>query len=258
MAKTSIGLGQFSGRVGGVVYAVRSGQQVVRSYQPVVANPKSYAQNLQRAKGNLIGRISQIVPWQILEGLGSSRINRRARLLRLLFQKVTSGSAAGDTETINAKLLDEDFVFSEGALVPFYYLTAITATASGVSVTVNRDNAISAETAASQGVLVVVVLKQASGAWEQVLYRYVTPSEIASGSFTFTLNHRYEGAYNAAVYYAPFSTADGSRLNTVSGELTSTATSLDALLSVGTSATALVWGKNLYQTTANFSPSTSA
>lgn len=254
MAKTPIGLGQFSGRVGGVVYAVQAGRQVVRAYQPVVSNPKSNAQSIQRAKGNLVGRISKITPWQILEGLGDNKFNRRSRLLRLLLRKVTAGQAAGDPSTFNAKLNDVDFVFSEGALIPLHTVLAPTVSENEVSLTVSRVSGVSADMAASQGLLVVAVIKQLSGLWEEVLYRFVAPSEIASGTFTFTLQHRAEGAYNVSVYSAPFGTVDGSRLPTVSGDMTSTATSLDALLEVGTAASSVVWGSSVLNRSASFTP----
>lgn len=255
MAKTPIGLGQFSGRVGGVVYAVQAGRQVVRAYQPVVSNPKSTAQSIQRAKGNLVGRISKITPWQILEGLGDNKFNRRSRFLRLLLRKVTAGQAAGDPSQFNAKLEDADFVFSEGALIPLHSVLAPTVAANEVSITVATVGGVTAAQAASQGLLVVAVIKQSTGLWEEVLYRFVTPDEIVSGTFTFTLRHRSEGAYNVTVYSAPFGTADGSKLPTVTGDLTSTATSLDALLSVGTAVSSVVWGNSSFERRVSFTPS---
>lgn len=255
MAKTPIGLGQFSGRVGGVVYAVQAGRQVVRAYQPVVSNPKSTAQSLQRAKGNLVGRISKITPWQILEGLGDNKFNRRARFLRLLLNKATAGQAAGDPSTFNAKLENADFVFSEGALIPLYVVRNVTAMPTEVSLSAGLVSGVTTDAAASQGLLIVCVIKQTNGFWEEVQYRFVTPAELATGSFTMMFQHRGEGAYTASVYSAPFGTVDGSKLPTVTGDLTSTATSLDALLAVGTSTSSVVWGASLLVTTATFTPS---
>lgn len=255
MAKTPIGLGQYSGRVGGVVYAVQAGRQVVRAYQPVVTNPKSTAQSIQRAKGNLVGRISKITPWQILEGLGDNKFNRRSRFLRLLLRKVTAGQAAGDPSTFNAKLNDSDFVFSEGTLIPVYRVNNASAALRAVTVTIAREGGLSAETYASQGLLVVLVLKQTSGVWEEVQYRFVSASEIGDTSLALQFSHRTQGAYTASVYIAPFGTSDGSKLPTISGDLTSTVNSLDALLSVGSAASSVVWGASSYETSATFTPS---
>lgn len=244
MAKTPIGLGQFSGRVGGVVYAVQAGRQVVRAYQPIVSNPKSTAQSIQRAKGNLVGRISKITPWQILEGLGDNKFNRRSRFLKLLMQKVTAGQAAGDPSKFNAKLSDADFVFSEGVVVPLYGVSDVTATDRAVSFVIKRAAGVSVDDAASQGLLVVVVIKQSTGVWEEVLYRFFGPDVLGSEPLQVSISHRTEGDYTAVVYGAAFASADGSKLPTRSGDLTSTVTSLDALLEVGTAASSVVWGSS--------------
>lgn len=50
--------GKNSGRVGGIVYSNYRGEQVVRSYQPKVANPNSAAQVAQRAKFKLVSQVS--------------------------------------------------------------------------------------------------------------------------------------------------------------------------------------------------------
>lgn len=257
MAKTPIGLGQFSGRVGGVVYAVQAGRQVVRAYQPVVSNPKSTAQSIQRAKGNLVGRISKITPWQILEGLGDNKFNRRSRFLKLLLQKVTAGQAAGDPSKFNAKLAKQDFVFSEGTLVPLFRVSEVVASLYQISVKL-ENVVVSAQTVFNQGALVVAVIKQSNGEYESVVYSFIAPDKLPTGSAIINLYHPAEGAYTADVYLAPFAAADGSVLPTVSGDLTSTADSLDALLSVGTAASAVVWGASLYAKSASFTPTNAA
>lgn len=50
MAKGNMFIGNGSGKVGNLVVSTRAGEQVIRVYQPRVANPKSYSQMLQRAK----------------------------------------------------------------------------------------------------------------------------------------------------------------------------------------------------------------
>lgn len=255
MAKTPIGLGQFSGRVGGLVYAVQAGRQVVRAYQPIVSNPKSTAQSVQRAKGNLVGRISKITPWQILEGLGDNKFNRRSRFLKLLLRNVTAGQAAGDPLQFNAKLNDVDFVFSEGALVPVYRVANVAAAIRSVTVQVARESGVAEDVYKSQGLLVVIVIKQSTGQWEELQYRFISPNEIGDASVPFVFQHRTQGAYSVSVYIAPFGTVDGTKLPTVSGDLTSTANSLDALLTVGTGASSVVWGASSFEFSASFTPS---
>lgn len=53
--------GTMTGKVADVVMAVRNGEQIVRKYQPVVANPKSEAQTENRAKLKLISQLSAVM-----------------------------------------------------------------------------------------------------------------------------------------------------------------------------------------------------
>lgn len=71
-------LGQWRGRTGGQVYRVRNGQQIVSSYQPAVANPKSDAQLLQRAKFNLMTKLNALFDARLLNGYSSSKGVARA------------------------------------------------------------------------------------------------------------------------------------------------------------------------------------
>lgn len=50
MAKGNMFIGNGRGKVGNLVVSTRAGEQITRAYQPNVANPKSYAQMLQRAR----------------------------------------------------------------------------------------------------------------------------------------------------------------------------------------------------------------
>lgn len=255
MSKSTNGLGQFRGKLGAVVYAVRNGQQIVRAYQPVVANPKSTAQSIQRAKGNLAGRISAITPWQILEGLGSNKYKRRSRFLRLLLTRITAGQAAGDPSRFNAKLANTDFVFSEGSVIPVYTLaSALSATETTVVANLGVIPGYTQAMRESQGLLSVVVIKNPTLEFEQILYRFLSPDDLSEPTTQVTFIHRSEGAYYADFYVAPFSTADGTKLRTRTGVITSTATSLDALLEVGDGASPIVWGSSSLFGSASYTP----
>lgn len=50
MAKGNLFISNGSGKVGNVVLSVSKGQQITKVYQPKVTNPRSYAQQLQRAR----------------------------------------------------------------------------------------------------------------------------------------------------------------------------------------------------------------
>lgn len=254
MAKTPIGLGQFSGKVGGVVFAVYNGEQIVRQYQPKVLNPKSKRQQLQRAKGNLVGRISQIVPWQILQGMGSNRRERRANFLRKALNLASASPVADNLRSVNATLLDENFIFSQGAVLPTIGVTAATATANEVSVSLSKLTGVTDEDFNASGALVVAVLKSTDGRYESVLYEFVGADEFVNNQKTLTFSHLSEGAYRAVVYIAPFKTTDGSSLRTRTEQLTGDATSLNALLVNNPSAIPLEWGESIMQVRTIFTP----
>lgn len=60
MAKIYGLFGSMQGKVADVVMAVRSGEQIVRKYQPIVSNPSTPAQVEQRAKLKLISQLSAV------------------------------------------------------------------------------------------------------------------------------------------------------------------------------------------------------
>lgn len=114
MAKVTKLVGNFRGRVGGLVYSKGEGaENYVRAYQPQVFNPKSEAQVDQRAKMNLIGRLSEVTPKSVLIGMGGSgRMRRSAFNANLLNMAIIDRSAPG---IVSAQLNPEDIVFSRGA-----------------------------------------------------------------------------------------------------------------------------------------------
>lgn len=61
MAKIYGLFGAMSGKVADVVMSVRNGQQIVRKYQPVVANPKSQKQFGTRARFKLLSQLSAVM-----------------------------------------------------------------------------------------------------------------------------------------------------------------------------------------------------
>lgn len=58
MGKTTSMWGKTTGKVGGLVYATSGGEQIVREYNPNVANPNTQAQVDQRARMKLMSQLS--------------------------------------------------------------------------------------------------------------------------------------------------------------------------------------------------------
>lgn len=254
MAKSAIGRGQFSGRLGGDVFVIRNGQQIIRSYQPVVANPKSMPQRLQRSKANLVGQISKITPFQILEGLGSNKVDRRSRFLKLALKNATTALVNDDPKIVNASLAIENFIFSEGAITPTMTITNLTATANNTSVSLTRLAGVTDDDFNASGALVVVIIMQESGEYESVLYRFVSSSDFSTTQLVVNIPHINEGAYVAAAFLAPFKTTDGKDMSIVTGKLTGTATDFNALMSANPSSLPIVWGDSNYYRQTSFTP----
>jgi hypothetical protein len=105
--------GTLRGKVGAFVFTKgENGQTYAKSYQPQVANPKSEGQLRQRAKMNVVGRISSLVPNELLVGLtGNKRARRSVFNKQLLSVATVDDSVQG---TFTASVAPEDVVFSRG------------------------------------------------------------------------------------------------------------------------------------------------
>lgn len=103
-----------TGRLGGMIYSKGTGaQSYVRAYQPTVKNPRTTAQMEQRAKVNLMGRMSQITPAEVILGLGNNKRMRRSEYNKILVKAATIDNTTPGT--ILAKLAPEAVIFSKGA-----------------------------------------------------------------------------------------------------------------------------------------------
>lgn len=106
--------GVATGRRGNDVFAVTNGTQIVRQYQPVVANPRTDAQLRQRARMNTAGRFSHLCPKNLLKAMQTEN-NRRNRSLfnKGLIDNTTASVTAGGTYT--ASMDAANVKFSRGA-----------------------------------------------------------------------------------------------------------------------------------------------
>lgn len=113
MAKLAGGaLGVRRGKVGAEVYSVTGGIQVVKQYQPVVANPNTDGQQLQRIKMMLIGKISKAITPDMLVGLGT-RFNARSMFNKVMLRAAVARLSGGAGEW-KAYVPPTALVFSNG------------------------------------------------------------------------------------------------------------------------------------------------
>lgn len=92
MAKIVGLVGAISGKVGNFVGAVVGGVQTMRVYQPIVANPRTAGQVMQRGKVNLAGQLSSAITRVAIEGLGGNARKRRSALNSTLIKAVAEAS----------------------------------------------------------------------------------------------------------------------------------------------------------------------
>lgn len=117
MAKFVGFIGTIRGKLGTTVFVKgENGLSYGRAYQPQVFNPKTAGQTDQRAKMNLVGRMSQATPKDLLIGMaGSNNRQRRSGFTRnLLDVAIIDRSNPG---TVIAKVEPERIIFSQGAEV---------------------------------------------------------------------------------------------------------------------------------------------
>ena len=137
MAKIVGFVGTGSGRVGNVVLSKGpNGLTISRTYQPIVANPRTDAQLNQRAKVNLAGRVSKLVPAQAISGLsmGSNRLNRSEFLANLIKSCVVSKVSG----VWQASVIPEKVVFSHGTETPGATMGNIALTATTVTLPISN------------------------------------------------------------------------------------------------------------------------
>lgn len=245
--------GLLSGKLGNTVFAVTNGIQVARQYNPVVSNPKSSLQMLQRAKGNLCGRISSFVPRAALAGLGANNRARRAAFQRIIL----SGAVATQVDNIyTAKIADDDVVFSRGS-VPISVQNPVVATAYNyvsVQLSALSGDEIPEEVYASyQTRLVAMVYDAATQELVQVVSRVAVKPTRTAPAYTY-LPVVYARAYEVVVYAIPMSTADGSALSVDSSLAAKSDDEIAAALSVNRSAVVFEYGRSFVLASGSYNP----
>ena len=258
MAKASNGLGKFSGKLGGAVFVIRNGKQIVREYNPRPSNPKSALQLQQRAKGNLAGRISSFVPKEAISGLGVNNIRRRSRFNQLILKGAQVSLIGSD---YSAKIPWEYVKFSEGTVISPFYLLQLVAKDYEVVVTLNGFSNVdmSADVYASKNARLVAMVYDTKS---QNLVEVSTAVAIKPGqgdSAVTRLPVSHHQGYTVAVFLIPFSSADGTAVSIDSGLAGKSDEMIAASLSVNDNAVTFEYGNSVFLGQATFAPtSTSA
>ncbi len=251
MAKVVGLVGAASGKIGNLVYAVTNGIQTARVYQPVVSNPKSTGQSLQRAKGNLAGRMSSFVPRSAIFGLGRNARIRRSEFLRNILK---AADAAFDEGQFVAKIDPAAVLFSKGAVILPVTLQSITAASHSVAVVLNgvADTVLAPEVYASRLVrLVAMVYEQNTSNLVEVSTKLATmPTQGATATTTLQVAHA--GGFDVFVYAIPMSTEDGTAAAVDTSVVGLDDDEIAASLSVNGNAVAFAYGHSVLLGEGNF------
>lgn len=251
MAKFSKLLGSARGRVGGLVFSKGDGgENYVRSYQPSVKNPKTSGQIGQRAKMNLVGRMSQVTPALVLAGMaGSNGRYRRSRFSSILLKAASLDTSV--PSSVLAKIDPADIVFSEGAaVISASVSTPMAVTASSVRVSLQLADAALAGMYGEKVIVAIIDPSQKSG------YSQVVASDVIFANTTaidVTLNFPAEIANESLVclYRAPFVLSDDGRAAISGSTIYTDGSQILAELLAGSNAVK-AWGQSILSATTVF------
>lgn len=208
MAKLVGLIGTISGKLGTTVFQKgERGLSYGRAYQPVVSNPKTEGQTDQRAKMNLVGRLSQVTPWALLMGMtGVNKRQRRSAFTRNLLKVATIDRS--NPGSVIAKIAPEDVVFSQGAEVISATAATPVVTATSVSVALTLSNSALAGRYGERVVVAVVDPSDKSG-YSQIEFVDVVLDGTTATTVTVGLGAPVADESLVCVYRLPFVLTDG-------------------------------------------------
>lgn len=105
MGKTTSMWGKTTGKVGGLVYATAGGEQIVREYNPNVANPSTDAQVNQRARMKLMSQLSaSLAPCIAMSKIGL--VSRRNKFVKRNFENTYALNGVAQCSYENLQLTE--------------------------------------------------------------------------------------------------------------------------------------------------------
>lgn len=175
--------GKTTGKVGGLVYATSGGEQIVREYNPNVANPNTNAQVGQRAKMKLMSQLSaSLAP--VIAMTKTGLVSKRNKFTKINFRYAY---ASGGT----AQVSYENLQLTEGnAALPQLLFT-------GSAGSRTLELAESADASVSR--VVYIIYKKTQEAKLQYVNSYIVEQPGQSGKFRLDLQDLVEDNY---VFYA--------------------------------------------------------
>lgn len=244
MGKSVNGLGQFRGRVGGLVFARGdNGSQIIRTYQPVVKNPRTEGQLEQRAKVNLAGQISRAIPKNIIYSLGSNGRARRSELLKSLI-KATSVTESGGN--YNASLSKASVKLSKGEFVDFNPTFAV----QGMDINVNwNDPLITGST-----MTIVYLISHDDNLFQPFTYIEELPASQRNSSYSFLPDSPITTASTNVTVFMILTAPETEGTSISTGNANSANSNFVASLLTGQGLSSLKWYDSVMAGTGNIVP----
>lgn len=243
-------IGTISGKVGTTVFQKgEKGISYGRAYQPVVSNPKTVLQTDQRAKMNLVGRLSQVTPKALLIGMdGANNRQRRSIFTSNLLKVATIDRSAGDE--VVAMIAPEDIVFSQGSETINATMGSVTLEARSVSTTLTLSDATLASKYGERIVCAIIDPSNKAG-YSQVRFVDVVLEDTTAKNVNIALGAPMVDETMVCVYRLPFIlNDDGARLR--SETLSNNGTNITARLLANGNQYIRGWGQSLMAATEVF------
>ena len=251
MARFTKLLGSARGRVGGLVFSKgENGENYVRSYQPQVYNPKTAAQKVPRAKMNLVGRMSNVTPANVIAGMsGVSKRSRRSRFNSILLKATTIDTS--DPSAIIAKIEPADVVFSEGAgIISASVSTPMAVTASQVRIGLQLADA-SLAGMYGEKIIVAIIDPSQKGGYSRLIATDVIFENTTARDITVNISGDMAATSLVCLYRAPFVLSDNGRQAINTSTIYTDGSDMLANLVSGSS-NIRMWGESILDSTQVF------
>lgn len=195
--------GGIYGRSGEVVFSKGdNGKTIMKKYQPVVANPRTNGQLMQRAKMNVVGQFVGMCPNSLLAPLakGSNRMNRASLSSRLL----KAASVVKSGENFIADFDPSVVKFATGSQNALTSINSVDIEESKVTITAT--NNVPDELLGSYGDRFVVgVLSSADNTlYDAIVFMDHVVTTSGAQTAVINLNHPLEEGQTLVVWRVPF------------------------------------------------------
>lgn len=209
MAKFVGFIGSIRGKVGTTVFTKgENGMSYGRAYQPQVKNPKTIRQTDQRAKMNLVGRMSQATPKDLLVGMvGVNNRQRRSGFNRNLLNVVTIDRS--NPGSVVAKIEPEGIIFSQGNEILRATAVAPQVSVQEVSVKLTLTDSTLAH-AYGERIVAAIITPENKAGYSRVFYTDKVLDDTSETKAQIVLPAPMDNGTMVAVYRIPFVlTAEG-------------------------------------------------